>query len=97
MAKATGWPSHEVPMYVTIPMKLASCCLSMGSVSVIPWIFLGQLCMSSARDSWPLQFQFLTVQDKAFQLGHIQQVYEVGIMVFAGAIDHNVIMDDYHS
>ena len=39
----------KFPMYVTIPMKLASCCLSMGGViSVIPCIFFGQRCMPSA-------------------------------------------------
>ena len=41
-------------MYVTIPMKLASCCLSVGWViSVIPCIFFGQGCMPSALYSAP--------------------------------------------
>ena len=39
----------KFPMYMTIPMKLASCCLSMGKViSVIPCIFFGQGCMPLA-------------------------------------------------
>ena len=44
----------KFPMYVTIPMKLASCCLSVGGViSVIPCIFFGQGCMPSALYSAP--------------------------------------------
>ena len=44
----------KFPMYVTIPMKLASCCLSVGGViSVIPCIFFGQGCMPSALYSTP--------------------------------------------
>ena len=44
----------KFPMYVTIPMKLANCCLSMGGViSVIPCIFFGQGCMPSALYSTP--------------------------------------------
>ena len=44
----------KFPMYVTIPMKLDSYCLSMGGViSVIPSIFFGQGCMPSALYSAP--------------------------------------------
>ena len=44
----------KFPIYVTIPMKLASCCLSVGGViSVIPCIFFGQGCMPSALYSAP--------------------------------------------
>ena len=44
----------KFPMYVTIPMNLASCCLSMGGViSVIPCIFFRQGCMPSALYSAP--------------------------------------------
>ena len=44
----------KCPMYVTIPIKLASCCLSVGRViSVIPCIFFGQGCMLSALYSTP--------------------------------------------
>ena len=46
------------------------------------------------RDSWPLEFQFLAVQYQAFYLSHIEEVDEVGIMVFLrGAIDDYVVMD----
>ena len=67
---------------------------------MIPCIFFGQGCMPSTlfsseeRDSWPLKFQFIAVQNKAFYLGYIEEVGEVGIMVFlTDTIDHYVFMD----
>ena len=46
------------------------------------------------RDSWLLKIQYFAVQNKAFYLGHIEEVDEVGIMVFlTGAIDHYVDLD----
>ena len=62
----------------------------------MPCIFLGQGYSSEERDFWPFKFQLLTVQNKAFELGHIEQVYEVGIMVLVACpIDYNVIVDAY--
>ena len=50
------------------------------------------------RHFWPFKFQFLTVQNKAFRLGHIEQVYEVGIMVLVACpIDYYVIVDADHT
>ena len=73
LASALPWvaPCDVRDVVQSSPMKLASCCLSMGGVIlVMPWIFFG----------------------------HVEEVDEVGVMVFlAGAIDHNIIMDAYHS
>ena len=55
------------------------------------------LC-SKERHFWPFKFQFLTVLNKTFHLGHIEQVYEVGVMVLVtGPIDYYVIVDADHT
>ena len=96
----------KFPMYVTIPMKLDSCCLSIGGViSVIPCIFFGQGCMPSALYSTPknetlgcLSSNFFVVQYQPFYLGYIEEVDQIGIMVLIRySIHHYVIVDAYDS
>ena len=87
-------------MYVTIPMKLASCCLFIrGHLGDALYLWTGLHSLSTVfcskeRDSWLLEFQFLAVQNKAFYLGHIKEVDEVGIMIFLrAAIDHYIVVN----
>ena len=89
-------------MYVTIPMKLASCYLSIGGGHLSYPLYLLWTRVHAFRtvfntkewDPWAFKLQFLAVPNEPFYLGHIEEVDEVGIMVFlGGAIDHYVIMD----
>ena len=73
----------KFPMYVTIPMKLASwlvCgCVISDSLYLLKakvHVIYTVLCPKEGG-SWPLKFQFLAFQDKAFGLSHIHEVYEV--------------------
>ena len=55
---------------------------------------LGAVFCSKERDSWLHELQFLAVQNKAFYLGHIEEIDEVGIMVFLrGALDHYIVIN----